>query len=160
MISGCNGLVSSTFGTHRLREFSVAAASGGVGDTDYVRLTDGTFSEGQFAPVTDNGAKPYYFATVEPVNDQADSVTLPFRPVVWSNQPLPTDRMTPITATVERPPAAVREGLARQAALPAGQAYLYLHLDRRPLAWYWQASLFLGGLLLAAGTEWWNHARS
>ena len=160
MISGCNGLVSSTFGTHRLRQINLAETTTGVGDADFLRITDGRLSDTVLAQVTGDDGKRYYFVAVEDEKGGLPQLPVAFYPVAWSTTPLTIHSSAPITGTVENPPGRVRERLRQQAALPAARAYVYLRLDRRPLPWYWQAALFVGGLLLAAGTEYWNHHRT
>ena len=160
MISGCNGLVSSTFGTHRLRELTFAEASRGVGDADYVRITDARLSDTVLARITGEADKRYYFVAVQVDSNRPLQAVGAYQPVAWSTTAFPTHPSATVTGTVESPPTVVRESLVRQAALPPARTYVYLHVDRQPLAWYWQAALFVGGLLLAAGTEWWNNLRS
>ena len=42
MVNGCNGLLSASFGTHRLRQVTrLAQTAGGRRDADFLEVTDG-----------------------------------------------------------------------------------------------------------------------
>ena len=159
MISGCNGLISTTFGTHRLRTFSIAEASRGVGDADYVQLTDARIADSMMTIVETEAKDTYYFAPVVDARDLVFAEKSRFVPIVWSEtHPFPTE-LSGVTGTVEQPPVDVLLPAAFSDEAQAKKVLLPIHLNHRPLPWYWQATLFVCGLLLAGATEWWYQCK-
>lgn len=152
MISGCNGLLSSAFGTHRLRSLTAGQVAGGVGDADYLHITDGRIIDTltwniqgaagdvhRFYPVFGSGQRPVAIG--------------------WTKNDVSAPAAAGVFGTVETPSTDTRLPERWQAAFPNQATYTFVHLSHRPLAWYWQLSLFLGGLLLALGTEYYLQLR-
>lgn len=168
MITGCNSLISQNFGTHRLRTLDVtAAASGGLGDADYVQLTNAVIGEAFIVgPALRSSDKDY---VLRPILNQKQATS-------WQNGSTVTTSLVAWTETTDPacttppgcPPAAddpviglLSEPTPRKN--PASQwqdqrielapSTTYLQLYEKPMAWYWNLLLFLAGLGLAIVPE-------
>ena len=168
MITGCNGLVSQQFGTHRLRTVPLTEAMvEGLGDADFVELTGAVLGEAQIvgpalrASDTDYLLRP--ILTPEQAGRWAAGETVETRFVGWRE----TDNAGSTSAPACPPPdfCALR-GLVSTPTdrknpvndWPAQRIKLatditYLQLGEAPMAWYWNLALFFGGLALALVPE-------
>ncbi|MBB4077908.1 hypothetical protein GGR28_000509 [Lewinella aquimaris] len=158
MIGGCNGLVSSQFGTYRLRVIPVEAARKGVGDADYVRITGTGVSEVAQGFLSSNGVKLRLFVA-QPVTDAPLETHLIF----WTESGAtvsPVDTAD-LSGTVERPPSLPKLTAAlNDAGVTLREPVTYVHLGERPLSWPWQLLMFLGGIGLAVTTEAVHHKKT
>lgn len=168
MITGCNGLVSQNFGTHRLRTVDVeTAVSEGLGDADFVELTGAVVGAptitGPALRSLDNDYLLRPVFTPDQQRDWASGRTVTANLVAWyeserldgvdlprCNAPdycglrglvsEPTDKKNP-----------VKQWTTQRIALAPDVTYL--QLGEQPMAWYWNLLLFLGGGLLALVPE-------
>ena len=164
MITGCNGLISQQFGTHRLRTLPVEEAiASGLGDADFVELTGAVVGEPVIVgPALRASDKDYVLRPVFTPTQQAEwqkgkSVTVSL--VSWTETDDPATQTVPsCTApqhcslrgllsepTDKKNPVANWTG-QRIALAPD---VVYLQLGEAPMAWYWNLALLLGGLALA-----------
>lgn len=169
MITGCNSLISQQFGTHRLRTVDVAtAASGGLGDADYVALTGALLGEAFIVgPALRSNDKDYVLRPI----------LTPEQTIAWKNGSTVTTNLVAWTETTDQvctqPPGCLpsatdpvigllseptwrknpTEQWASQRIQLAGENIIYLQLYEKPMAWYWNLLLLLGGLGLAIVPE-------
>jgi hypothetical protein len=168
MINGCNSLLSQFFGTHKLHPYSAQAALGeGIGDADYVALTDsyrtGDFVVGPALHETDKDILLYPIFSQAQADSLSNGQVVTAGIIAWGTNydPPCIERgdcipMESLTAT-----GLIREPNPRKnesAALATDQVQLaerliFLEIDREPLAWYWNLLMFAGGLGLAFGVE-------
>lgn len=169
MITGCNSLISQQFGTHRLRTVDVAtAASGGLGDADYVALTGAVLGEAFIVgPALRSSDKDYVLRPI----------LTPEQTIAWKNGSTVITNLISWTETTNPactqppgclPPAAdpiigllseptwrknpIEQWGGQRIQLSADNI-IYLQLNEKPMAWYWNLLLFLGGLGLAIVPE-------
>ena len=147
-ITGCNNLISQRFGTHRLRVLSATElAAGGVGDADFLEVTDAELGPGVVRRLLHEGRQDY---AIE-------------RPLVRRSAPAPAPRLLTAwwpcrgthCAAASLPPggATALRGMVTAPRGSRGGAATYLKLGDAPLAWYWNLLLLLGGLGIALLTE-------
>lgn len=174
MINGCNSLISQQFGTHRLRTLSFReVVERGVGDADFIEINDVLVGEALVnSPRSSWLDANYVFRPVlTPEQDKAwrSGATVTTQVIAWYN----VDTTDCLNRAWCQPPAipAVRglvslppedkhpreKWAAERIALPKNP--VYLKLGDRPLAWYWNLAMLLGGLLLAAIPEARRHRR-
>ncbi len=168
MINGCNSLISQHFGTHKLRTLPAAEVTQqGIGDADYVRLTGASLPNSYIVgPKLNERGKDYHLYPVFTPSMAAayakGEIVEPLG-VAWFKIPYP-DCVKNGDCLPEMP-----EGLQGLVANPGNKQHpreqwasknirlnnktIYLQLGEQPLAWYWNLSLFLGGVFLALGTE-------
>ncbi|WP_116124414.1 hypothetical protein [Lewinella sp. IMCC34183] len=155
MITGCNGLLSLRFGTHRLRNFTLVEAEGGVGDADYLQLT-GARADPAARHTDTRAAYPpinlWPVLTPTDIGDFRKGVLTTGHVVAWWQGDGPDALPEVIRGTVERPGIAVPPTFG-DGRLVLEPPVTYLHLNNEPTPWYWQLTLFVGGLVLAIGTE-------
>jgi hypothetical protein len=168
MITGCNSLVSQQFGTHRLRTIDVEeATTTGLGDADFVEIggavVGAPFIVGPALRGTDKDYVLRPVFTAEQQSAWASGQTVTVNLVGW------TETTDPACTTAPGcPPEAGRavRGLlsaptfqknplgnwsAQRIVLASETTYLQLY--QKPMAWYWNLALLLGGLLLAVLPE-------
>ena len=168
MINGCNGLLSQFFGTHKLRTLSAdTALREGVGDADYLAFAEGyrtgDFVVGPALHETDKDILLYPIFS----SAQADSLergkTVTAGIVAWGTNydPPCIDRGDCIAPGALTATGLIREPNPRKdesAALVNERVRLaerpiFLEIDRKPLAWYWNLLMFAGGIGLAFSVE-------
>jgi hypothetical protein len=164
MITGCNSLISQNFGTHRLRTLDVTtAASGGLGDADYVQLTNAVIGEAFIVgPALRSSDKDYVLRPILNATQAADwksGATVSTNLVAWTetNDPVciaapgcPPAATDPVIGLLSKPTTRknpVADWPDQRIGLEAPVSYL--QLNEKPMAWYWNLLLFLGGLGLA-----------
>lgn len=164
MITGCNGLVSQNFGTHRLRTVPAATAiADGLGDADFVELTEAIVGEPEIiGPALRSSDKDYVLRPVfTPAQQQAwaSGQTVTASIIAWTESTgsngkdypyctapdycgmrgllsVPTDQKNPVEQwTGQR--------------ITLSPDVIYFQLGEQPMAWYWNLLLFVGGGLLA-----------
>ena len=169
MINGCNGVISSRFGTHVLRSVDLAAVELEIGDADYVQLSNVLLPPISLAvkpslPFTEELVLYPLFSPTELSTYQSGEPVSP-RVIGWMKTGAVPPNFAPASAPTDQP-AAVLEGTVTEPwpstyanewqdpnlVVKEGQT-VYVHLFRRPQAWYWSLAMFLGGLLLAALPE-------
>ena len=163
MVNGCNGLLSASFGTHRLRQVTVAQTAGGVGDADFLEVTDGRLPDVLLIDsISAGNARYYYFPVVSEVVTSGQDDGPPFATsiVAWYKtgevEPLRNLAIKGFVSVPDRLPADLGNRFATR-GFSLTPSVTYLHLGERPLAWGWQLLMFSGGLLtsvlvaLAAG---------
>jgi hypothetical protein len=168
MITGCNSLISHNFGTHRLRTLDAAtAASGGLGDADYVQLTGAVIGEAFIVgPALRSSDEDYVLRPI----------LMPSQAEAWENGAIVTTNLIAWTETTDpactKPPGCLpaktdpvigllskptrRKNPTEQWAahrIQLADSVEYLQLYEKPMAWYWNLLLFLGGLGLAIMPE-------
>lgn len=164
-INGCNGLISSQFGTHRLRTHTADQLSNeGLGDADYLELTGVLV-----APVQLFNPPGHFFSsgtiqkplfTKEQLSAYELGDTVAPLVILWTPISAPaasppnllpaTTSDTSIRGLVAEPPLTI--GNSREWALDRikiNDQTIYLANNQAPMAWYWNLLLFLGGLTLA-----------
>ncbi|MFK8162790.1 MAG: hypothetical protein AB8H12_10040 [Lewinella sp.] len=168
MITGCNSLISQNFGTHRLRTVEVSvAASGGLGDADYVQLTKAIIGEAFIVgPALRSSDKDYVLRPIfnpEQAMEWKNGATVRTNLVAWTETTDPTCTTPPGCLPAATDPVIgllseptwrknpVDEWAAQRIQL--GEEVAYLQLYEKPMAWYWNLLLFLGGLGLAIVPE-------
>jgi hypothetical protein len=168
MITGCNSLISQNFGTHRLRTLDAAtAAAGGLGDADYVQLTNAIIGEAFIVgPALRSSDKDYVLRPIlDPEQAAAwkNGATVTTNLVAWSETTDPACTKSPgcPPAVAEAVIGLLSEPTSRKNPVSqwSGQrielapATTYLQLNEKPMVWYWNLLLFLGGLGLAIVPE-------
>lgn len=164
MITGCNNLISQQFGTHQLRTVAIEdAIENGLGDADFIEIEGALIGEAFIVgPALRSTDKDYVLRPIlTPAQVTAwsagESVTAKL--VGWTEttdpsclQPpgcLPAGA-TPIRGLLSEPTwrkNPVEEWPGQRVALSPEP--LYIQLNEKPMAWYWNLALLLGGLLLA-----------
>ena len=164
-INGCNGLISSHFGTHRLRTVGAEElATDGFGDADYLEITDVIIGEAEvvnapgmfFAPGTIQ--RPLF--TKEQSRQFADGASVVPLAILWTknNAPaaspenlfLPAGTVTTIRGLVAKPPITTDNATSWAAdRISIDEPTPYLAYNQAPMAWYWNLLMLLGGLALA-----------
>lgn len=168
MITGCNSLISQNFGTHRLRTVDVtAAASGGLGDADFVELDNAVLGAAMIVgPALRSNDKDY---VLRPILTESQSQawaageTVTTNLVAWTETTDPAcieapgclpGPQTPVRGLLSVPTwrkNPVEQWQTQRVNLPP--EVNYLQLGEKPMAWYWNLLLFLGGLGLAVVPE-------
>ncbi|MCP9235165.1 hypothetical protein [Lewinella sp. JB7] len=158
MISGCNGLISSQFGTHHLREVSIEDTRQGVGDADYIRVTGTEIREVAMDSVTSGTSEIRLFVlagiTERPVHGHL---------IFWIKADAPPASFAPddLRGTVERPPDPTRVIAAlKSAGVKLREPVTFVHLGEQPLSWPWHLLIFVGGIGLVLITEAVNHKKT
>lgn len=168
MITGCNSLISQNFGTHRLRTLDVEdAAAGALGDADYVQLKDAIIGEAFIVgPALRSSDKDYVLRPIlnkqqaaaweggETVEVNLVSWTETTDPACTSGNGCPPSVADPVIGLLSEPTSRknpVNAWPAQRIRLAASTSYL--QLNEKPMAWYWNLLLFLGGLGLAVVPE-------
>ncbi len=168
MITGCNSLISQNFGTHRLRTVTVkAAASGGLGDADYVELENAVIGAAMIVgPALRSTDKDYILRpilTQEEATAWANGQVITTNLIAWSETDNPACTQAPgcppgadepvrgllSAPTWRKNPTELWMGQR----ISLAEDVTYLQLGERPMAWYWNLLLFLGGLVLAVLPE-------
>ncbi len=158
MITGCNSLLSQQFGTQRLRTIPIEEAGSGVGDADFIRLTGARLADSlqQYQMLQSGESSPvYHFWPIESVDGEFYNII-----AFWNSEkagcvdpincPPPTDRIEGLVG----PPSEVPEPSSWVHVAAADfDDLVYLQLGQAPLAWYWNLLLFVGGIALAAGSQ-------
>ena len=167
-INGCNGLISSQYGTHRLRTLtSTDLITNGLGDADFIELTDvvigsvkveneaGTF----FAPATIQ--RPLF--SPEQERQYRKGATVAPLAILWSKHTAPaaspftnleTNTTASIRGLITEPPLTVFNiSEWNDNRLTVTGATPYIAYNKAPMAWYWNLVIFLGGLVLAVLPE-------
>lgn len=170
LITGCNGLLSQHFGTHRLRTIDLAAAADGLGDADFVELTGAVIGEpaiiGPALRASDNDylLKPVFTPAQQRAWAGGETVTAAV--IAWTE----VDRIggrgfaycadpdyCGLRGLVSEPTDdknPTEEWLAQRIALAPNP--VYLQLGEAPMAWYWNLLLLVGGGLVALVPQWWR----
>lgn len=170
MVNGCNSLISQQFGTHSQHEFSLAQLrKDGVGDADFVVLTDATIG----APILNSPRvgwldanyvyRPLLSAEAMAAWEAGDTVTTYV--VGWYNvdttscqdpawcQPKVSEQVYGLVAEPPLHKYPLEEwGTQRIAPAPAAET-VYVKLGDTPAPWYQNLAIFLGGLLIAIVPE-------
>lgn len=173
MINGCNGLVSSQFGTHKLRTFTTEEALRGMGDADFVHLTDAVVGEsfivGPALRVgdTDYILRPLFSPAQAAAHQRGEKVSTGL--IGWYETRDPACTEVPVCP----PPAAGIRGLLSKPTerknpvekwtdqrIELSEEVRYLQIGEQPLAWYWNLLFFVGGIGIAIAAEYVNHLRS
>jgi hypothetical protein len=168
MITGCNSLISQNFGTHRLRTLdAAAAASGTLGDADYVQLTNAVIGEAFIVgPALRSSDKDYVLRPILNAEQSAawkSGATVTTNLIAWVETTDPTCTTAPgclpaasdpvigllSEPTARKNPVGEWSGQRIELAAPTS----YLQLNEKPMAWYWNLLLFLGGIGLAIMPE-------
>jgi hypothetical protein len=167
-INGCNGLLSQFFGTHKLQTYHAETAlREGVGDADFVSLTDG-FTTGRFVvgPALHETDKdillyPIFSAAQADSLEQGQSVTAGIIGWETNYDPPCIERADCVAAGSRTLTGLVREpnprknrvaDLGSEQVRIAGRP-LFMEIDREPLAWYWNLLMFAGGIGMAFAVE-------
>jgi hypothetical protein len=168
MINGCNGLLSQFFGTHKLRTLSAETAlREGVGDADYVALTDsyrnGKFVVGPALHAKDKDILLYPLLSTAQHDSLQRGQAITAGIVAWGTNydPPCITRNDCIPAGNLRATGLIREPNPQKNtafALTNDQIRLreqpiFMEIDRQPLAWYWNLLMFAGGIGLAFSVE-------
>jgi hypothetical protein len=168
MITGCNSLISQNFGTHRLRTLDAAtAASGGLGDADYVQLTNAVIGEAFIVgPALRSSDEDYVLRPIFSPEQAAawkDGATITTNLIAWTETTDPACTSLPgCLPAITSPVIGLlsdptwRKNPTDQWATQRIQltdTVAYLQLYEKPMAWYWNLLLFLGGLGLAIVPE-------
>lgn len=164
MITGCNSLVSQNFGTHRLRTLDVTEASArSIGDADFVEIAGAVI--GDVAVTTPQ--RDLWGKTVV-----CRPILSPEQQSAWKNGStvatqlfgcFKTEDPTCYTAPACLPHTGERviglvadptdaEALAAQWGqhrIKPKEKPVYLQLGEKPVVWYWNLLLFVGGICLA-----------
>jgi hypothetical protein len=168
MITGCNSLISQNFGTHRLRTLDVSTAtSGGLGDADYVQLSNAIIGEAFIVgPALRSSDKDYVLRPILNAEQAAawkSGATVTTNLVAWSetNDPVcitapgcPPAATEPVIGLLSKPTSRknpIANWQDQRVSLASNVSYL--QLNEKPMAWYWNLLLFLGGLGLAIVPE-------
>ncbi|OAV45228.1 hypothetical protein [Lewinella sp. 4G2] len=166
MINGCNGLVSSRFGTHSLRTLDLATlANDGLGDADYIAVTNAYLGSAKLA--TESGgfwAAPTIqrpLLTGEQTEAVARGETATPVLIAWSDYPAPATAQNAREVLVQTKdfkglvatPAITNPAHWEENGVLVDEETRYLKIGEEPMAWYWNLLLFLGGLTLAALPE-------
>lgn len=168
MITGCNSLVSQTFGTHSLHELSAAEATAeGVGDADYVSVKGLVPAEYAIClPVS--GWLGNYYAISRPLLTPAqakassEGKTVEVSIIGWfkSEHESCDLILEDPTAEVEHiglvnPPNVAADVLKKLSSknFKLRKPVVYLQLAEKPMAWYWNLILMISGILLAVLPE-------
>lgn len=174
MITGCNSLISQQFGTHQLRTVTIGdAVANGLGDADFVELEGAVIGEALIVgPALRSTDKDYVLRPIlTPTQATAWSAgeTVSINLVGWTETTDPACLQAPgclpaaglpIRGLLSEPTwrkNPVEDWPGQRVSLNAEP--LYIQLDEKPMAWYWNLALFLGGLLLAIIPESFRHRR-
>ena len=157
MISGCNGLLSSQFGTQKLRTLSLEEVEAqGLGDADYVRIIGGEIGD---AGVNLQLRGKNTLAVMRPLlasPGRQDAV----RVVVWTEAQ--TSAWTYVGDDIEgmvEEPVVRKPGAAKWAAenIILRSPSIFIHLGEKPAGTPVHLLLFFGGLALAIVPELYHH---
>ncbi|CAH1000287.1 hypothetical protein LEM8419_01438 [Neolewinella maritima] len=163
MINGCNGLLTGTFGTQKLRSLTLAEATTGVGDADFVQITD-----------AEPGALP--------MTVQSGSQQVLMYPLVASGTSAAAVRSNPVTVSViawvavdDGTPPAIDQEVRGFIETPKGvgdripnwatqgialhSPVTYLHMGERPADRRWLLLMLIGGAALAILPQLYHHHR-
>ena len=152
MITGCNGLLSTGFGTHKLRTLTAEqAVRNGVGDADYVALSGGYLRQDDAIQFERNG-HTYRVVPFVP-SDQSEETA---RLAVWyEGEGIEPTQGGSVRGTVE--PLSLDGSVTLNAWTAAtfvdGGPQLMIHLNERPTAAWVLWLMLIGGLLLAVVPE-------
>lgn len=164
MITGCNGLISQQFGTHRLRTVPLETAiASGLGDADFVELSGAIVGEPSIVgPALRSSDKDYVLRPVFTPEQQsawAQGETVAVSLVSWIETEDPASQNIPncsapnfcalkglLSAPTDKKNPVEQWSSQRVSLAPD---VMYLQLDEAPMAWYWNLALLLGGLALA-----------
>ena len=168
MINGCNGLVSGGFGTHKLRSISLnQIETEGLRDADYISIPGGVIGPaeqetmpGMFA-APGSLQRPILSPAQLAAYQAGDTVTayiiawakFNLEPASAQNAKLFLDTVTNLTGLVSIPPATVKANYWAVQKIDLADDPKYIQIGEKPMDWYWNLALFLGGLLLAAVPE-------
>ncbi|WP_020567297.1 hypothetical protein [Neolewinella persica] len=168
MITGCNSLISQNFGTHRLRTMDVAsAASGSLGDADYVQITEAIIGEAFIVgPALRSSDEDYVLRpilTPEQATAWQKGSTVTINLIAWTETadpactkppgcpPAKTDKVIGLLSEPTWRKNPTEEWPKQRIQLAESVAYLQLY--EKPMAWYWNLLLFIAGLGLAIVPE-------
>lgn len=164
MITGCNSLVSQQFGTHHLRTIPATEATvTGIGDADFLEVTDLDFGPPQLSAPADDLKDGLYvyrpLLNAEQLAAWKGGAVVPVSLVGWfkSTDPACTEPTPCLPHTGKQIIGLVNEPADRKNPVGewAGQRIIlaepvvYLELGQEPMAWYWNLGMFLAGALLA-----------
>lgn len=174
MVNGCNGLISQNFGTHKLRKISLEAViADGLGDADYVEVKNAVLIEdylvGPAIRASDMDYHLHPILTTEEAAKLTASQTATATMVGWY--------MIPYADCVKNGDCSVKGAALRglvtaptvkknpkekwaEKNIQLTDDVIYLQLWKAPLAWYWNALLFFGGIGLSIGVEAWWQSRN
>ena len=174
MINGCNSLISQQFGTHSLHTMRLdQLATAGVGDADFLEITDVTVGDALINSPRKGWLDANYVFRPLLSSDQEEAwlagETVTTMLIGWYNvdttncvnrmwcQPPP---MAEVSGLVSSPPE-VKHPADDWAAerIQLEPEVVYLELGDRPLPWYWNLAMLLGGLGLAVIPEARRHRR-
>lgn len=168
MITGCNSLISQNFGTHRLRTLDVSTATaGGLGDADYVQLTNAIIGEAFIVgPALRSSDKDYVLRPIlnsEQATAWKNGATVTTDLIAWTETTDPACIVSPgcLPATTDPVIGLLSEPTSRKNPVTLWSAQRielasstsYLQLNEKPMAWYWNLLLLLAGLGLAIVPE-------
>lgn len=168
MINGCNSLISQHFGTHKLRVIDAATLEvNGLGDADFIRLEGAELGTNYIVgPKLNERGKDYHLHPVfTPAMAAAYAAGETVEPlaIAWFKIPYPDcvkngDCIPEMDAGLQglvANPGKKQHPMEAWAAqrIRLAPKVVYIQLGERPLAWYWNLLLFLGGISLALGTE-------
>lgn len=169
-VNGCNSLISSLGGTHKLRTLSMEEVrADGLGDADFVAIEE-AWSSGDY--IFEPHRNPSWLGFVQwPVLSRAQLDSLE------NNMPVTVDMVAWTKkyeeGCVEKKDCVSKgpfplKGLVRPLndrflkieELPDDKYQLaeepiYIEYNRQPLAWYWNLAMMLGAAALAIGVEIW-----
>ncbi len=165
MVNGCNGLLSGQLGTQKLRVLSLAELSAGVGDVDYLQLTQAVVAPVKLSFQANQRARTqvqWPLLSPRELQRYQNGQTVTALAVGWveadgSVDPHPPGLLRGFVSEPKMTTANINAWRAHRIEL--GDATLYLHLGEKPLAWYYHLLLGISGLLLALGTEVIHHRR-
>ncbi|NJC25011.1 hypothetical protein [Neolewinella antarctica] len=162
MINGCDGVVSSRFGTLEQSTIDLTDTDVNIGDDDYVKVTNAVFT-----PVTIDVQSAVFWSA-----DVRQSALLTgaqlsawkngerVRPqiIAWLKSPASTSAPISLNQFTKSNTAegVIGHSTTTDAAAWAKQRFVidesthYLHLNQQPARWYWSLAMFLGGLTIAA----------
>lgn len=171
MITGCNNLISQNFGTHNLRTVDLKdALSEGLGDADYVEITEGelgqAFLVGPSLRATDKDYVLRPIMTRQQAANWYSGATEKISLIGWyeNTDPAcvtpsgcPPDKTLPIRGLVGAPADKKNPvDLWSTQRIKLNDQVTYLQLYKEPMAWHWNLVMFFGGLLLAIVPEAWR----
>ncbi len=174
MITGCNSLISQQFGTHQLRTVKMEeAVANGLGDADFVELDGAVLGEALIVgPALRSTDEDYVLRPIlSPKQATAWSAgeKVSVKLIGWTETTDPACVQapgclpaagTPIRGLLSEPTwrkNPVEDWPGQRVELSPDP--LYIQLNKKPMAWYWNLALLLGGLLLAIVPESFRHRR-
>jgi hypothetical protein len=161
-INGCNSLISSQVGTHKLRTYAMAEVlEEGIGDADFVAIT-GAWQTGDYVyvapvrqfdkpiliyPVTANGAENARAIPVVAWTELFDPSCVERGDCLPQGETTLRGIVRDIPKEKDNSSALARKGYT------LAERPIFIEADKAPLAWYWSLAMMVGALALGAGIE-------